>query len=58
MDHPHEADALYWLAKAFAAEHPDIAKVHAQEFMAAFPDDPRRPEIRTLLGSLSDPKNR
>ncbi|HTK83631.1 MAG TPA: hypothetical protein VL625_00970 [Patescibacteria group bacterium] len=49
MDHPQNADALYWLAEGLAGEHPSLAEVHAREFIAAFPKDPRGAKLAALL---------
>lgn len=59
MDHPHNADALYWLAQAFAqSDHPELARLHAHEFLAAVPDDPRRPTIEALLAPSENQSDR
>lgn len=50
-DDPRNADALFWLVRAFAqSDHLDVARLHARAFVAAFPDDPRRSEVEDLVG--------
>lgn len=50
QDHPHHADAMYWLTKSFAAGGlEENASLEAAQFVKQFPTDPRVQEMRSLM---------